>query len=107
MARGPTDREVAATRLSLIVRRRCGRGDARPLGFQPLDRSGHREETVEKMKDLLTSPTRIVPFALTLAATACEAAPPNPPASQTQIEDSDGIHIVENARPETGSLLGW
>ena len=59
------------------------------------------------MKDLLTSPTRIVPFALTLAATACEAAPPNPPASQTQIEDSDGIHIVENARPETGSLLGW
>ena len=59
------------------------------------------------MKDLLTSPTRIVPFALTLAATACEAAPPNPPASQTQIEDSAGIHIVENARPETGSLLGW
>ena len=41
------------------------------MGFQPLDRSGHREETVEKIKDLLTSPTRIVPFALTLAATAC------------------------------------
>ncbi len=51
--------------------------------------------------------TRILPFSLTLAATACEPAQPGPPPSQTQTEDSAGILIVENARPETGSRLGW
>lgn len=53
----------------------------------------------------LTAP--ILPVALTLAATTCEPAPPGPPPSQTQTEDSAGILIVENARPETGSRLGW
>lgn len=51
--------------------------------------------------------TRSLPFAMALAATACEAAPPDPPPSQTQIRDSAGIIIIENARPETGSRLGW
>ena len=58
-------------------------------------------------------PSSVGPLVWALAAAACEAAPPDPPASQLQIasqtgiEDSAGILIVKNARPEAGSRLGW
>ena len=54
----------------------------------------------------------IFPVALALAAAGCEAAPggdvpPDAKASGTQIQDSAGILLAENARPADGSRLGW
>ena len=49
------------------------------------------------------------PLALALAAAGCEAVPGGdvPPDAGTQIQDSAGIILVENARPADGSRLGW
>ena len=52
-------------------------------------------------------PSSVGPLVWAFAAAACEAAPPDSPASQTGVEDSAGILIVKNARPEAGSRLGW
>ena len=54
----------------------------------------------------------VVPVALALAAAGCEAAPggdvpPDAKDTGTQIQDSAGIILVENARPADGSRLGW
>ncbi len=52
---------------------------------------------------------RIAIFAVTAAVTttACEASPAGDLASSTQVEDSAGVIIVENARPASESRLGW
>ena len=42
-----------------------------------------------------------------LATLACEAPPDAPSTPQAQMEDSAGIRIIENPRPEAGSRLGW
>ncbi|MYI65512.1 MAG: hypothetical protein F4107_06175, partial [Gemmatimonadetes bacterium] len=51
--------------------------------------------------------TAITPIAVVLATIGCEAPPDAPPVPRFQIEDSAGIVIVANARPEVGSRLGW
>ena len=49
----------------------------------------------------------VIPIVLAHAAIGCEAPPDAPPVPQFQIEDSAGVVIVENPRPEAGSRLGW
>ncbi len=51
--------------------------------------------------------TAITPIAVVLGTIGCEAPPDAPPVPRFQIEDSAGIVIVANARPEVGSRLGW
>ena len=52
---------------------------------------------------------RISLFAVSAPATiaACEAPPPGEAETPYQIEDSADVIIVENARPMSGSRLGW
>ena len=47
----------------------------------------------------------IVPITLALATTGCEAPPEPPSAPQLQVEDSAGIHIIQNASPP--EARGW
>ncbi len=56
---------------------------------------------------LTTGHPSLIAIVLVLAMVGCEAPPDTPPTPQAQMEDSAGIRIVENPRPEAGSRLGW
>ena len=51
--------------------------------------------------------TRIVAAVVALMAMACERERRSPAGLGTQIRDSAGICVVENARPDEGSRLDW
>ena len=51
--------------------------------------------------------TPLLSATILLAGTGCEAAPDHELASQSQVEDSAGIIIVDNPRPAADSRLGW
>lgn len=50
---------------------------------------------------------RIIGMAFALSALACQQDRQNPAGSQSEVRDSAGVRIVDNARPPEGSRLGW